>query len=318
LTDSVAKHLQDLRVRAGDPSYREIERLIARQGRPNPMARSTIQEKISGRSRATASQVFSLVEALAEHARLHQIKLSPQEIDQAVWQSRVTKSASTKNRVPRPTNDAKSSDSLSRSWDISPLRYAGMTDLVEMVESSEGAPLASWLPHIVSEMHKARMSCSVLLEQAAKESPHDIVQTLAELERIFPLPVKNPHDPWSGYSASNEASAQLLLRFAARHQGVAKTPVIVVAMRRSGVGNYVDYYLSYAACWHLAPRLEVIVDRLRSAKLEDDARTLLRCVGSDRVEHRVVEVVEHFHKKGATSALSRPSAGSKRSKIRKN
>jgi hypothetical protein len=44
----------------------------------------------------------------------------------------------------------------------------------------------------------------------------------------------------------------------------------------------------------------VIVSHLRSAKLEGDSINLLRSVGSDRVEHRVIEVVEHFHKKGAT------------------
>lgn len=264
------------------------------------MARSTIQEKISGRSKATASQVFSLVEALAEHARLHQIKLSPQEIDQSVWQSRVINSARTKNDSLRPANKTKNSDSPSQSWDISPLRHAGMADLVEIVESSEGMPLASWLPQVVSEMHKARMSCSTLLEQAAKESPQEIVQTLVELERIFPLPNKDPRDPWSGKSADNEATAQLLLRFTARHQGVTRTPVIIVAMRRNEIGNYVNKYLSCVACWHLAPRLEIIVDHLRSAKLEGDITNLLRSIGSDRVEHRVVEVVEHFHKRGAT------------------
>lgn len=76
--------LNNLRARADNPSYRTIERLISRQRRPNKMARSTTQEKMSGNSPLILTQVLSIVDALAEYARLHEVPLPLQEINHEV------------------------------------------------------------------------------------------------------------------------------------------------------------------------------------------------------------------------------------------
>lgn len=87
---TLASRLQDLRNRAGNPTYRQIERLIARQAHDNPMARSTIQEKITGKSHPNLAQIFSMVEAIAEHARLIESPLTPQEVDKSRWRDLYT------------------------------------------------------------------------------------------------------------------------------------------------------------------------------------------------------------------------------------
>ncbi|MFB6561290.1 hypothetical protein ACFCYH_20835 [Streptomyces sp. NPDC056400] len=172
-----------------------------------------------------------------------------------------------------------------------------MTDLVDLINQSQGAPISTWLPHVVSEMFKAEMSCDDLMEWAAGESPQAIVQCVVELDTLFPKP-DGPDDPWSKWAPGNHATVSSLLRNAARIHGAERSPIVVVGLRRAGVGSYVDEFLSTVACWFLAPRIRKAVVSLEAAQLHKDARSVLRAVGGERQITRVIEVVDYFTQHG--------------------
>ncbi|MGW2410821.1 hypothetical protein ACWCV5_01335 [Streptomyces tubercidicus] len=302
MTNSLAKQLRDLRVRAGNPPFRELERLLEGQGRNRSMARSTIQEKLSGKSPAKLHQILALVSAIAEYGNKNGTPLTPQEVDENTWRAKFV-AASGKRRSITPNGDAAASPESTHSpamWDATPLRNAGMTDLLDLLSQSEGTPLASWLPHVASEMRRAQMSCESLMKWAAQASPQEVVHCIAAIEEIFPLPENDPNDPWTGWSPDNDATAGYLLRHAARLQTLRNIPITVVGLRRANVGNYVEPFLTNVACWHLATSLRSAVSGLKSAELTADALKMLEYVGSERQEARVMEVVTHFHEHGET------------------
>ncbi|MFF8474856.1 hypothetical protein [Streptomyces sp. NPDC015414] len=296
MTNSLAKQLSDLRVRAGDPSIREIERLLKGQGRNRSMARSTIQEKLSGKSPARLHQVLALVAAIAEFGRQNGTPLAPQEIDENTWRAKFIATTGKPGKATGSSGITLSARAagISTTWDAAPLRNAGMTDLLDLISRSEGAPLATWLPHVASEMNRAEMSCESLMQWAAKENPREIIPCISALEEIFPLPEEDPKDPWSGWSPSNEATTGRLLRFTARTQPLRNAPIVVVGLRRANLGQYVQQFLTNIACWHLAPNVRDGVKQLQAAELTKDAENMLIYVGSRRQETRIIEVVTHF------------------------
>ncbi|MFI7393870.1 hypothetical protein [Streptomyces tendae] len=299
MSDSLAKQLSDLRLRAGNPSLREIERLLEGEGRNRSMARSTIQDKLSGKTPLKLHQLLALVAAIAEYARQNRTPLTPQEVDDNSWRAKFLSTS-------KPTGTATSDPPAPYSgagdrimWDASPLRNAGMTDLIELMTRSQGAPLVTWLPHVAAEMFRTEMSCESLMKWASHESPQEIVQCIAALEEIFPRPQKVADDPWRSWSPANDATAEQLLREVARRRAWKNVPIIAVSLRRAGVGQYVEVFLTAMACWHLAPALQAINERLQSAALSKDALEMLRIVGTSRQKTRIMEVVHHFSELGA-------------------
>ncbi|MER5468923.1 hypothetical protein [Streptomyces sp. NPDC002685] len=268
------------------------------------MARSTIQEKLSGKSSAKLHQILSLVEAIAEYGRTNGAPLSQQEVDENSWRAKFI--ASNGKHVEASTRESASGqqeiDAPSK-WNSEPLLRADMTDLVDLIAQSEGAPPHTWLPHVASEMRQAQMSCDSLMKWAAQGNPRNIVQCVSALDEIFPLPgpqtSSNPWevtaaDPWGTWSPGNAETVGALLRYAARSHGTSATPVIVVGLRRAKVGEYVQRFLTTIACWHLAPGIQEAVDNLKAAELTTDAMSILKYVGSNRQDTRVMEVVRHF------------------------
>lgn len=292
----LAAQLRELRTRAGDPSIRDLERLVARQGRKRPMARSTIQEKLSGRSSLNLTQVLSIVEALGEYARTNNTPLLPQEIDQGIWRERLTKS--TENISQTPLETAPEPPQQQVNWDTEPLIQAEMFDVLEFFEASKGKPAALWLPEVLSELLQAEMSISSYLESAASETAQGVVQTVSALDQEFP---RGESSGWGspGFQMNqrNSMTVGALIVFAARKHGVTASPAIVAGLRRSQVGRYVEDYLRSIGGWHRADSIEIIVDHLRSASLPNDANRLLGHVGSQRVPDRLSRVVRYFQER---------------------
>ncbi|MEV7319843.1 hypothetical protein [Streptomyces sp. NPDC093970] len=302
----LAAQLRELRTRAGDPSFRDLERLIAHQGRKRPMARSTIQEKLAGRSALNLTQVLSIVEAVGEYARINNAPLPPREIDQTLWRERLAKPAeriaTTKTpKLPKIPNHEQKID-----WDTKPLIEAEMFDLVEVFENSAGKPVATWLPEVLRELVMAEMDISTYLVSAASDRPQGVVQTVAALDEEFPRGQSggwgNP-DEWK--NQQNELTVGALLRCAAHWQGVTSSPAIVTGLRRAQVGSYVNDYLESIAMWHASSNIESIVEHLRSAALPKDANRILGYVGSSRQTSRLLDVVKYFQEKGKTEDRNR-------------
>ncbi|WP_211770079.1 hypothetical protein [Kutzneria sp. CA-103260] len=80
----VTQRLRDLRVRAGHPSLDDLRRLTGEVG-PRAVARSTIQDKLSGNSQPSLDQLIILVRACCLYAQRHDVPLSADLADLDQW-----------------------------------------------------------------------------------------------------------------------------------------------------------------------------------------------------------------------------------------
>ncbi|MCC3652323.1 hypothetical protein LIX60_12745 [Streptomyces sp. S07_1.15] len=267
------------------------------------MARSTIQDKLSGKSRINLPEVLSIVEALAEHARLSGAPLLPQEIDPGVWRERLSNFDNALPRRPSTPHAPAASMKQQEPWNIEALELAQMHDIVEIVRNSNQMPTASWLPNAVESMLLAEMSVSEFMKRAAKDRPQEIIQTLVALDRSFPAPEPTPWPSWN--SSDHDKTVGALLAHTARVHGTRSTPAIVVAMRRAQISEHVDSYLVAIARMHSARNIRHIVQQLRVATLQSDADRVLEFTGSKRQTGRILEVVLEFRASGKFDDASR-------------
>jgi hypothetical protein len=89
MSDDLAWHLRRLRIRAGNPSLRTIEKNTQGQGPRRAMSQSAIQEKLSGRTVPNLGQLLALVQACAEYAESIGAPLPDDDIDEQVWRDRL-------------------------------------------------------------------------------------------------------------------------------------------------------------------------------------------------------------------------------------
>lgn len=301
MINNLAKQLRDLRLRVGNPSVRELERLMEGPGRRPSMARSTIQDKLSGKSAANLHQLLALVAAIAEYGRRNGTPLSSQEIDENSWRAKFVaanaKGAQAAEKTPIPTaQNLGETEALN----LVPLLRAGMTDLVDLIEQSEGAPISTWLPHVAGEMFKARIPCDSMMEWVARGSAQEVVQCVVALNEMFPI-ARSSEDPWAmpTWAPGNAETAGKLLSYAARYHGHS-APVIVAGLRRADADEYVSTFLTMIASWHLAPSIQGAILDLNLTGLTADATSILRYVGANRRSDRIMEVVRHFDEFGTT------------------
>jgi hypothetical protein len=82
----LASKLRELRVHAGKPSMSRLAQLSSDQGSKWQMPRSTIQDKLTGKTAPTSvEQVLALVRACAAHAISTGRPLADDEVDEARW-----------------------------------------------------------------------------------------------------------------------------------------------------------------------------------------------------------------------------------------
>ncbi|MFJ4524543.1 hypothetical protein ACIP4Y_26965 [Streptomyces sp. NPDC088810] len=295
-TNSLTAHLRTLRVRAGNPTIREIERLVQSQARREKMARSTIQDKLAGTSRATLAQVLSLVEALSDYARSVGAPLDPGETDIRVWRERVTSSENPSMPRSSPIEGARTSQI---EWDTEPLKRAGMLDVAEIIESSSGVDIAEWLPRVIETIQLAGMNHSKYLQSAAKCSPNDIARLVAAIEETFPtqsnFPWETPTSPVAKHLITCTSTAHL----------PPIDPVINVALRRAGMGHYVPHHLRAIAKFRRPHNVIASVTALRDAALEADAQTLLNKVGRERTNDDLDVILDNYRLLGTKADLQR-------------
>ncbi|MFD3484487.1 hypothetical protein [Streptomyces sp. NPDC058665] len=292
----VASQLRELRARAGNPSYRTLEHLIGRQRRPQKMARSTIQEKLAGKSSLNLPQILAVVDALAEYAQANDVPLPKHETDREVWQDRVVDSLKTLRSDARVGSEDQNREiSRNLEWDIEPLRQAQMEDLIDLVHDCRSKPVADWLPQVLRAMMQAEMTVTEFLKKAAEDSPQGVVNTVRALDREFPY--EGGVVGWGGSSRSdaNRETVGWLVNFSAMRHGESSAAAIVVGFRRSNVAVYVEEFLSRIATWFRSPGIENAVDKLRAAALGKDADFVLSSVAR-RQSNRVLEVVVHLQK----------------------
>ncbi|MFF5508091.1 hypothetical protein ACFY4Q_08005 [[Kitasatospora] papulosa] len=291
----LASQLRDLRVQADSPSYRTLENLIKRQGRRQKIARSTIQEKMSGRGTLTLTQILSIVDALAEYARIHEIPLPANEIDHEIWKSRLLAARSGAESSLSTSATENLSAASTPEWNVDPLRQAHMDDLISVVTDGQSKAISTWLPRVIREMINAEMDIDDFLVRASEDTPLGVVQTLASLEREFPFAL-HPENPWETpeRSGDNEATVGLFLFNVAQFHGRDSTPAIVVGLRRSDMSHHVAEYLRTVAESFPAHTVANVVNHLEMAALRNDRRRLVNAVAKGRNANLVPEVVKQL------------------------
>ncbi|WP_157881537.1 hypothetical protein [Streptomyces phaeochromogenes] len=252
------------------------------------MARSTIQDKFSGKSPLNLSQILSLIEALAEHARISGIPLPAHEIEQSRWREFIT---ADKNPTTSPMPNTQTTP-----WNLEPLRQAQMFDLVEIVENSHGTPTSSWLPRIIAPMLKAQMDISEFIRTAGKESPQEVLQTLRVLDSKFPQVHETSEFGRRVRPTKNDRTVGELLWIAAIYHGAEATPAIVVGLRLAEMGEHTWDFLGDVASTQAPIYMRKAIEGLRTARLSADADTLLSLAGSRRKPHRVLEVITYLNR----------------------
>ncbi|MEV0554075.1 hypothetical protein AB0I27_11520 [Streptomyces sp. NPDC050597] len=274
--DSLANQLSRLRVRAGNPSLRDLEKLTDRQGRR--MSRASIQDKFSGVSGLKMVQVLALVRACADYAHSIGAPLPPEYTDEQVWQEKVAHPTAPKNRhaiePPRETDpnaprDQQTGDSSDLETLIPPLINAGMDDIANLARQGAGQPLETWLPTVVVTLGYAHMDYQGFLNLAAHAPPGQIVKILESIGEDDPENIGNRY-----------FQTCLLTRHP------SEIPKILVALRRSEgesgwyAHNFVDAILGKGD-WlgGTRPDLAEVLRALRAATLKNDADKLAENIG---------------------------------------
>ncbi|WP_143675172.1 hypothetical protein [Streptomyces sp. JV178] len=240
------------------------------------------------------TQVLSIVDALAEHARLNDIPLPAQEVDHEVWANRLLSSLNEKKPGRQPsTENVSASEETVMEWNVEPLRQAHMTDLVNVIAENRFKPTSMWFPGVLRDLIDAEMDIMEFLKRAAQDSPLAIVDTLKALEEEFPYHVM-ASDGWrqDTRNEQNRATVGVLLRLVARQHGEKSTPGVVVALRRARLGHHVDEYLIHVGAWFAPQRMMNIFDHFERAALTNDIERLAHSIAQHRTPKGVPELVK--------------------------
>ncbi|MFC9245185.1 hypothetical protein ACFT7S_14525 [Streptomyces sp. NPDC057136] len=275
--DSLAKQLGRLRVRAGNPSLRDLEKLTDRQGRR--MSRASIQDKFSGNSGLKMVQLLALVRACADYARSIGAPLSPEDVDEQVWQEKAAHPTAPKNwhavEPPHETDPKKSQDQGTGDPSdlqelIPPLINAGMDDIANLARQGAIRSLETWLPTVVVALGRAHMDYLGFLKLAAHAPPGQIVKILESIADDGPENIGNRY-------FQTCLLAQL----------PSEVPKLLVALRRNEgelsfwyAHHFVDAILGKGE-WSggTRPDLADVLRALRAATLKDDADELAENIG---------------------------------------
>ena len=254
------------------------------------MSRSTIQDKISGKSPPRLGQILALVQACADYANSIGAPLAPEDTDERIWRDRVHAMLV---RTPPPSPvPAQASLSPSERWDLNPLIRAGMYDMVDLVQANEHQPLASWLPTLIEALDSAGMSNEQFLRGASRESLPEIVASILALAASEDTP-------------ENTRVLERLVFLSAVNQPADHIPAIIVLLRRKGrhdVGTWLADLLINALTGKRFGGLSKIgldhyvsiVSALRSATMERDATKVLEGIGAHGRADLVLELAASF------------------------
>lgn len=278
--------LNRLRAQAGNPSVRELAQLTKRQGPGRAMSRSTIQDKISGKSAPRLGQLLALVRACADYAKSIGAPLDAQDTDEQVWRERAQ--AALVRTPPASPAPVATTASPSPRWDMEPLIRAGLQDMVELVEASVGQPMADWLPALIEALGSAGMSNEQFLRAAAGEQPQEVAGSILALA-----------------ASRAQQAANRLIYLSAVSQRAENIPVIIVLLRRKGgVGRgteLADRLIdTITGKWSGSPGdigldgYLAIVRALRGATMDRDATRVLEGIGQHGRADLVLELAASF------------------------
>ncbi|MFF6973209.1 MULTISPECIES: hypothetical protein [Streptomyces] len=270
--DSLAMQMARLRIRAGNPSLRELEKLTERQGRR--MSRASIQDKFSGNSQLKMVHVLALVQACADHARSIGAPLSPADSNLEAWREKATQSSTPRIRqAPKSENTSNNREALNppelHSL-ITPLINAGMEDIARIATEGENHPIETWLPAVLTALDYAHMDTQGFVNLAVHQPPQQTVEILTSVSE-----------------SEAEDAANLYFESCLLAKPPAEVPKFLVALRRHDqdashwyANEFIDA-LAGKGEWPGVFRMDManVLRALRSATLKNDADKLAVGIG---------------------------------------
>ena len=287
--EDLTQNLKRLRALAGNPSVRDLAKLTERQGPGRAMSRSTVQDKISGKNPPRLAQVLAIVQACADYAKSIGAPLATAETDEQIWRERTQAALARTSSPPPVSTDIPANRPVKQvtEWDLNPLIRAGMYDMVQLVQASEGRPMAEWLPSLIHALDLAGMSKQQFLIAASMEQPKDLVESIMAL-------------------INNSEALDMLMHLCARYQPSDSIPAIMVLLRRktaAGSAELADRLIDLISEERSGPFWDAaeaedncipVVLALRSATLEKDVIRLLKGIGAHGSPDYILEVVASF------------------------
>jgi hypothetical protein len=266
------------------------------------MSRSTVQDKLSGKTPLRLSQVLALVQACADYANSIGASLLAEDTDEQVWAERTQTALSWSppspaidvtagSSVPRdaasgsPLIHRDSAAILSQGLELDPLLRAGMFDIVDLIKASQGQPTANWLPAVLEALHEAQMSPEKFLWAASREAPHAVVESILAVARY------------------NEPQAsKRLVRLSTENRPAETIPILLALLRRKDrqIGDglaeqLIDAIVERSAYSSIRPDdCADIVRALRSVTMDKDADRLLEGIGKRGDARLILKVAASF------------------------
>lgn len=310
--EGLAEHLNRLRAQAGNPSVRDLAKLTERREPGRAMSRSTIQDKLSGKNLPRMWQTLAFVRACADYAVSIGITLPDMDTDERVWRERTQAAWA---QAPLPAADAATTleettapeevtaledltasprlapetapETESPTFSLDPLIKAGLHDMVELLQDSEGQATASWLPTLVETLREAEMSNEQFLLAASTEKPQDVAQNILSLAHF-----------------GEDQALHKLIVLTAVNQPPESIPIILAFLRRhreGGTGIRVADKLVSAISGKLSGspyiatrRYTEVAYALRAATMENDVTRLLTDIGEQKLPQTLLEVAASF------------------------
>jgi hypothetical protein len=249
------------------------------------MSRSTIQDKLTGKTPPRLGQVLALVRACMEYARSIGMPLATEDVEKETWRSRVTSSTSRPLAPPIGSATVTGSHSSGKSihWDLEPLIWAGMEDMAELVRTNKDRPMAGWLPELIDTLERAGMSSDKFLISASMQEAKEFVDTVTTLSQ-------------GGYA---KAVRRLLFLCATRHAPTSIL-VVVVRLRRSKephaavLADLLIDILSGEQSYIIKRSYAPIIAAFQAATLNADANKLLTGIGKHGRAETILDAIDAF------------------------
>lgn len=273
--DSLAKQLGHLRIRAGNPSLRDLEKLTERQGRR--MSRASIQDKFSGSSALRMVHALALVQACADYARSIGAPLLPEDVDEQAWRKRVAQPPTPRSQpISRANRGGSDRQKKTVTPEVTslilPLINAGMEDIARIATEGVNKPIETWLPTVVATLGQARMDFQGFLQLAAHATASQTVQILDSIAMA---------------EEGEDNVSKIYFQTCLLTKHPAEIPKLLVALRRHDgeasywyANSFIDAIVGTGK-WPGSTRTDLadILRSLRAATLKDDADKLAKSIG---------------------------------------
>ncbi|MEU4844444.1 hypothetical protein [Streptomyces gilvosporeus] len=314
----MASALRELRTLAGQPSLDQLVRLTRQQGQRWAMPRSTIDDKLNGRTAPKDEHVLALVKACRDHAASAGTPLPSEFCDEGRWRSECLAMrqalADPRSRDYRGTvaqeilvacQGPAEGTAPSATAAAEPSKATELEYLLQMVEPEA---LGRELPPtqvgaVARRLRNAGHTEELdrLLRAASARSANDVL-TMAEdagLDiggRLIRLVLKDSSIARMAALVKeaehhHPEKAVGLINLGVQHRPIPDLVSLIETIRTDGGSPFIGEILSASLRGRSAPEVSEFLTSLKAAEMRDDADVLLYLISLSRDEGWLLEVI---------------------------